>query len=176
NIKSDEIVRLAHGQAVVEARQAIDGECRILSACASASAVPGEVFAGEARYSGKVRFDCLAQFGDKVDCISVVAEFSDKIAAADITTGMKIAFIPEVINVEASVDGGAVAEPEQGIYAEKQTVEHCALCAEQSETVYVADSVSAGKASEVLFVTSKAVVTGAQAADGAVKVTGAVYS
>lgn len=196
-IKSDQLTCLAHGQAVVEARQAIDGECRILSANASASTVPGEIFAGEARYSGKVRFDCLAQFGDKVDCVSVVAEFSDKITSPDIATGMKVVFVPEVINVEASVDGGAVkavavvdvkaiavksveytciADTENGIYAEKQTVEHCVLCAEQSETVYVADSVSTGKACEVLFVTSKAVVTGAQAGDGVVKVSGAVYS
>lgn len=187
---------IAHGQAVVEARSAIDGECKILSVSAQASATPGEVFTGEARYNGKVTFDCIVQTGAGLDGMSVAAEFSDKISAADIITGMSVVLIPEVVNAEAVVDGGAVkltavvditavcvasaeygcvAELADNVYAETATVEHCEKRAEQSETVYVTDGTDAGVMAEALFASAKAVVTGADAQDGTVKVTGTVY-
>ncbi len=196
NIKSDVISGLAHGQAVVEARQTVDGECRILSVSASAVTVPGEVFTGEARYTGKVVFDCLAAIDDKVECISVVSEFSDKITSPSIVAGMNVTLLPEVINAEANNDGGAIkmvavvdtallavlsreetgiATTDEGIYAETQPVETCMLRAEQSETVYLSDSVPC-KAGEVLFATSKVVVSSTEASDGAIKVSGAVYT
>lgn len=197
NIKCDEIACLAHGQAVVEARQAVDGECKILSACAHAEATPGEVFTGEARYNGKVAFDCLVLTGDKVDCVSATAEFSDKIASPAIVAGMNVILMPETVNVEAVADGGAIkltavvdtaaiavtgaetdclVDPEPGVYAEKRTVERCVLKSQQTETVYVTDSIASDKLGEILFVTGRAVINGAEAADGAIKVTGALYS
>ena len=42
-IKSDEICAIARGQAVVEARQMLDGDCRVLSAAAVADVRPSEV-------------------------------------------------------------------------------------------------------------------------------------
>lgn len=196
NIKNDVIAGLAHGQAVVEARQVTDGECRILSVSASAVTVPGEVFTGEARYTGRVVFDCLAAIDGKLECISVVSEFSDKITSPSIAAGMRVTLLPEVINVEASCDGGAikavavvdtaliavvsreetaVAATDDGIYAETLPVECCVLRAEQSETAYLSDSVPC-KAGEVLFASSKAVVSSAEAGDGEIKVSGAVYT
>ncbi len=196
-IKSDEIVYAARGQAVVEARQPLESECRILSVTASASTMPSEVFAGEARYAGKVRFDCIVLIDGRIDCISSVAEFSDKIVSPAIASGSAVTLMPEVINVEASADGGTLkavavvdtvavttksdeysclAEPDDGIYAEKRTVEYCTVCAEQAESVYVTDSVGAAKITDILCATSRAVVTGAEAASGEVKVTGTVYS
>lgn len=187
---------IAHGQAVVEARSTVDGECKILSVSAHAEATPGEVFTGEARYNGKVTFDCIALAGDKLDGFSVVAEFSDKIVSSDIASGMSVALIPEVVNTEASADGGAVkltavvdvtaiavtsaeygcvTELPDNVYAETQTVEHCEKRAGETETVYLTDGIDAGGISEVLFAAGRAVVTGADAQDGAVKVTGAVY-
>lgn len=196
NITCDEIAFPAHGQAVVEARAQAEGEFKILSVTAAASATPTEVFAGEVRYTGKVRFDCLVLAEGKIDCISAVAEFSDKIASPDITSGMKITLMPEVINVEAEKNGGTIkmvavvdttavatvsheyaccGNTADNVYTETQTIEHCALRAEQSETVYVTDSVSS-KATEVLYVSSRAVVTDVTPKGDEVKVSGTVYS
>ncbi len=197
NIKSDEILCVARGQAVVEARQNVDGNCRVLSASASAVTNPSEVFAGEARYVGKVAFDCLIAVEDGVQCISAVAEFSDKITSPDFTSNSHVTLIPDVINVEAHVEGGTLkmiavvdvsavstvgeecpcmAATDDGVYAEKRTVEYSTVSGTQTETVYVVDSITESKIAEVLFTTSRAVITSAEAADGEVKVAGAVYS
>ena len=161
-IKSDELSFAARGQAVVEARQPLETECRVLSVSAAAATTPSEVFAGEARYIGKVKFDCLVLTGGRVECMSAVAEFSDKITSPAIVAGAAVNIVPEVINVEASAEGGTLkavavvdttavtatseeysclAEPDDGVYAEKRAVEYCTVCAEQTETAYVTDSV-----------------------------------
>lgn len=197
NIKSDKIKKIAHGQAVVEARKPLDGDYTVLSASASATAVPGEVFAGEARYLGKVYFDCLALVGDKVECVSAVAEFSDKVTSPDIATGMAVVMLPEVINVEASIEGGdlklvavvdtdaiatvsaeynCLTQPDEGIYAETCSVAYSVAAQAQTETVYLTDSFGLQKAAEILFATSRAVVTNAESADGEIRVSGAVYT
>lgn len=196
-IKSDEISTLARGQAVVEARSKLENECRILSASCSAVTVPSEVFAGEARYMGKVNFDCLVLVDNRIECVSTVAEFSDKITAPEIAAGMNVTLVPEVVNIEASIEGdtlkavavvdtsataavgneyNCLAEPDDGIYAEKRTVNYCTVCAEQSESVYITDSVSAAKITDIICTSSRAVVTGAESAEGEVKVSGAVYT
>lgn len=197
NIKSDEIACIARGQAVVEARQNLDRECRILSASACAVTTPSEVFAGEARYIGKVRFDTLVLVGDEIECISEIAEFSDKITSPAITAGTAITLVPEIVNVEATLEPGVlktvavvdtsaiavvsdehscISSPSDGIYAETRTVEYCTVSAEQSETVYITDSIGAAKLDEVICVSSRIVVTGAEAADGEIKVTGTLYT
>lgn len=196
-IKSDELSFAARGQAVVEARQPLESECRILSVSATAATTPSEVFAGEARYIGKVKFDCIVLTNGRVECMSVVAEFSDKIASPTIVAGATVNIVPEVINVEASAEGGTLkavavvdttavvvasdeysclSDPDDGIYAEKRAVEYCTVCAEQSETAYVTDSVSGAKCAEILCSTSRAVVTAAEAVDGEIKVSGSVYT
>ncbi|MDE6401020.1 MAG: DUF3794 domain-containing protein [Clostridiales bacterium] len=196
-IKSDELSFAARGQAVVEARQPLETECRVLSVSATAATTPSEVFAGEARYIGKVKFDCLVLVGDRVECMSAVAEFSDKITSPAIAAGSAVNIVPEVINVEASAEGGTLkavavvdtvavttateeysclAEPDEGVYAEKRAVEYCTVCAEQTETAYVADSVGGAKCAEILCSTSRAVVTAAEACDGEIKVSGSVYT
>ena len=196
-IKSDELSFAARGQAVVEARQPLESECRILSVSATAATTPSEVFAGEARYIGKVKFDCIVLTNGRVECMSVVAEFSDKITSPTIVAGATVNIVPEVINVEASAEGGTLkavavvdttavvvasdeyscfSDPDDGIYAEKRAVEYCTVCAEQSETAYVTDSVSGAKCAEILCSTSRAVVTAAEAVDGEIKVSGSVYT
>ena len=197
NIKSDEIVWIARGQAVVEARQPINSDCKVLSVSASAVTTPSEIFAGEARYVGKVTFDCLLSVDGGVQCVTAVAEFSDKITSPDITAGTAVTLIPEVVNVEASIDGGSlkmvavvdtaavavtgneyscILQPDDGIYAEKRTISYSTSCAAETETMYVTDSVGATRISEVMFSTSRAIVTGAESLDGEIKVSGAVYT
>ncbi|MDE5562554.1 MAG: hypothetical protein K2J01_03285 [Clostridiales bacterium] len=197
NIKSDEIVWIARGQAVVEARQPINNDCKVLSASATAVTTPSEVFAGEARYVGKTTFDCMVLVDGAVQCVTAVAEFSDKITSPQITAGTAVTLIPEVINVEATIENGTlkavavvdtaavavvdneyacIAQPDDGIYAEKRTVSYSTACADVSEIVYVTDSVGAPKITDVLFSASRAIVTGAEATDGEIKVSGAVYT
>lgn len=197
NIKSDEIVWIARGQAVVEARQPINSDCKVLSVSAAAVTTPSEIFAGEARYVGKVTFDCLLSVDGGVQCVTAVAEFSDKITSPDITAGTAVTLIPEVVNVEASIDGGTlktvavvdtaavavvgreyscILQPDDGIYAEKRTISYSTSCAAETETMYVTDSVGATRISEVMFSTSRAIVTGAEALDGEIKASGAVYT
>ncbi|MBD5131888.1 MAG: hypothetical protein HDT28_04770 [Clostridiales bacterium] len=194
SIKSDGI-GVARGQAVVEARSSYDGACRILSVSATAALSPSEVFAQEARYQGKVTFDCLALIGERVECISAVAEFSDKITSPVIAAGSLISLTPDIINVEASAEGGIIkavavvdvtatvvasnevaclAAPDEGVYANYREVEYCTLAAESNEVVYVSDRASA-KYADILYTTARAAVSGVEAADGEIKVSGNVY-
>lgn len=197
NIKSDEIKTIARGQAVVEAHRPIDGEFRVLSVSASATATPSEVFAGEARYVGKVVFDCFIAVDGEVKCVTNTAEFSDKITSADIAAGTAVTLVPDVINVEATIEGGAIkavavvdvaavavaddsyaciTAPDDGIYAETCTATYCMASASENETVYITDSVGAPKITEVLCAESRAVVTSAEALSGEVKTSGTVYT
>lgn len=197
NIKSDEIVWIARGQAVVEARTPINGECKVLSVSASAVTTPSEVFAGEARYVGKVTFDCLVFVDGAVNSVTSVAEFSDKITSPDITAGTAVTLVPDIVNVEATIDGGTlkavavvdtaavavvdneylcIAQPDDGIYAEKRTISYSTACAEESETLYVTDSVGATRIKDIMFSTARAIVTNADATEGEIKVSGAVYT
>lgn len=197
NIKSDGIVSIARGQAVVEAKSPVEQECKILSASAWAVTTPGEIFAGEIRYNGKVTFDCLVLADNNIECVTAVAEFSDKITAADITAGMIVTLVPEVINVEATMDGGNIklvavvdtaamtvvsreynclSVPDEGIYAEKRDVEYVTVSAEQSETVYIADSTAVNKVNGVVSAVGRVAIGSAEAADGEIKVNGTLYT
>ncbi len=196
-IKSDEIVALAHGQAVVEARQILDGEAKVLSVTATCYVRPSEVFAGEARYAGRVRFDCLVVSGGEVKCISTVSEFSDKIASPKIGIGINPVITPEVVNCEARADGGTLnmtavvdttlraavhcdcdcmTEPEAGIYAEKREIEFGSVVDEPTETLYITDSIEGAKVGEIMYAVSRAVVSNAECAPDEVKVSGSVYT
>ena len=196
-IKSDEIRVIARGQAVVEARQMLDSDGKILSITANADVRPSEVFAGEARYAGKVRFDCLMLNDGKVECVSAVADFSDKITSPDIAAGITPVITFEITNCEATVDGGSlklvavidteltgamrsececIAEPEQGIYAEKCELKYSEVTAEQSELFYLTDALQNVKARDVLSTSSTVVITGAECTVDEVKISGAVYT
>lgn len=197
SIKSDDLSEIARGQAVVEARQSVEGECRVLSVSAACAVTPGEVFAGEARYSGKVKFDCLVMQDGKISCITAVADFSDKITASVITAGMNPVITAEIVNTESSFDNGTLkltavvdtaayavthcdftclSEPEQGIYEETRALEYCTAVSEITETAYLTDAVSNAKADEILCALSTVSVTNAECGEDAVKLTGTVYT
>ncbi len=198
NIKSDELVSVARGQAVVEARQILERDCRVLSVTANATVAVSEVFTGEARYTGKVRFDCITLTENGVECVAAVAEFSDKITSTDIAVGTDVVLVPEIINCEAAADGGALklvavvdtsalavrgnscacadVSATDGIYADFKQIEYCTVVCEKSETAYVNDSLDNVKANDVLCATARAVVTNVDCADGEVKVAGTVYA
>lgn len=198
NIKSDELIAVARGQAVVEARQVMERDCRVLSVTANPTVAVSEVFTGEARYTGKVRFDCMTLTENGVECVAAVAEFSDKITSPDIAVGTDITLVPELINCEAAADGGALklvavvdtaalavrsntcacadVSATDGVYADYKELEYCTVVSEQTETIYVNDSIDNVKAADVLCASARAVVTGVDCADGEVKLSGSVYS
>lgn len=197
NIKSDKLVILARGQAVVEASRPLEKNAAVLSVSAAAFVTPGEVFAGEARYLGRVKFDCLLSVDDRIECVSAIAEFSDKITAPAIETGMSVALLPEVINAEASAENGnlkmtavvdtdAVAAvsracdclktPDDGVYVERRAISYSSASERVTETAYMTDTVALSKASEILCSSSRAVVSSAQCFDGEIKVAGSVYT
>lgn len=196
-IKSDEIAKIASGQAVVEARQALGFDCRVLSVSAGVYAMPGEVFAGEARYSGKVKFDCIVIRDDKPECVSAVAEFTDKISSSEITAATVPVLMPEVINAEAQVVDGmlkAIAvvdsalygvkrcstecagELENGVYAEKTELEYDTVVSEATDTAYISDSMSDVKTGEVMYTSSTPALTKVECGSGEVTISGAVYT
>lgn len=193
---SDRLTTITRGQAVVEARQPVpDGN--ILCVTAVACATPSEIFAGEVRYTGKVDFSCLVACADGIKCITAVAEFSDKITSPAISADTPLFLVPEVINTEASMDGGTlkavavvdtsvvgvtgeqyscICPPIDGVFTQTATVDYCRRGGYERETAYITDSIAAEKVDTVLCSTSRAVVTEASAADGEVKVSGAVYT
>lgn len=196
-IKSDEIVTLARGQAVVEARKILDGETKVLSVTATCYVRPSEVFAGEARYAGRVRFDCLVYTDGATKCISTVSEFSDKITSPKIGIGLNPIITPEIVNCEARADGGTLkmtavvdttlraavhcdcdcmGDPESGIYSEKCSVEYSTVVVEPTDTLYITDSIEGAKLAEILYSSSCAVVTGAECGADEIKLSGAVYT
>ncbi len=196
-IKSDEIIQIARGQAVVEARQPIDKDCKVLSVSATACARPSEVFTGEVRYAGKVRFDCLVFAAGKTECISTVAEFSDKITSPKVTVGLNPQIIADVVNCEATADGGGVKmvavvdtvldaavhcdcetviPDDGGIYTERKTIGYGTVIGEPSEVVYITDAVTDVKATDVLCVTSRAVINTVESGADEIKISGCVYS
>ena len=196
-IKSDEIVQIARGQAVVEARQPIERDCKVLSVSATACARPSEVFTGEVRYAGKVRFDCLVFSSGKLDCISTVAEFSDKINSPKIGIGLNPQIVADVVNCEATYEGGAVKMVavidttvdaaihndcdaydgnDDGIYVERKTVSYGTVIGEPTEVVYISDAVTDIKATDVLCVTSRAVIDTVESGADEIKISGNVYS
>ncbi len=201
-INSGEIKKFAVGQAVVETRLQIektddDGEIKLLSASAHAVTAPSEVFAGEARYAGKVKFDIIVLRGGKVECLSTIVEFTDKILSPDITGGMTVMLASDVVNCEAAKENGSIkavavvdtalygivnatVEPlsgaEDGVFTENKTAEFCSIVASATENAYVSDSANCGKAEEILCFDSCAVLTGAECADDEIKISGTVYT
>lgn len=197
SIKSDDLSEIARGQAVVEARQQIEGECRVLSVSAVCAVTPVEVFAGEARYTGKVKFDCLIMHDGIISCITSIADFSDKISAADITAGMTPVLVAEIVNTDSTLENGALklnavvdttmyavrhcdfscmSEPEQGIYAEKRDIVYSTVISELNETAYLTDGMSDVKASEVLCTLSTVAISSAECGEDDVKLSGSVYT
>ncbi len=168
--------RLAAGQAVVEARLLPAGFTvgKVLSASADVSVVAGEVFTGEARYSGKANFRVLVLDGEGV-CRSLdyVAEFSDKLMGEGITTRtqpifdscvldtdivlateteIKLACVAEVWllgvaeeSVHALTSGG------DGIYTHDDRLDYTRLSGRGSESHGFSETVDAQGVDELLF-------------------------
>lgn len=105
-IKTEEKLALKRSQAVVEARLVPpDGITvkKVLSVSCDSSVGAAEVFAGEARYNGKVDFTVLYVGSDgETSVMETRAEFTDKIVDERITGRINPFFLSGILDVDAS--------------------------------------------------------------------------
>lgn len=193
--------RLASGQAVIEARLLPAGFTvgRVLSASADVGVVPGEVFTGEARYSGKANFRVLVLDGDGV-CRSLdyVAEFSDKLTGENITAGMQPVFGVSVLDtdivlateheiklacvaeVQCSGVGGApvscLTSGGEGVYTHDDRVAFTRLSGRGNESHSFSDTVAVPGMEELLFVEPRCVVVKRAVDTDCVRVEGVIVT
>ena len=105
--------KVASAQAVTEARLLpAPGTviARVLSITATSKVGASEVFAGEARYGGRVDFTVLfVDVDGKNHSITHSAEFSDKIESPLVTADMKADFTSEVLDTDVvNVSSGEI--------------------------------------------------------------------
>ncbi len=167
---------LATGQAVVEARLLPSGFTvgKVLSASADVTVTAGEVFTGEARYSGKANFRVLVLDGDGI-CRSLdyVAEFSDKLVGDGITAQtqpildcrvldtdivlateheIKLACVAQVrLTAVSGEDVRCLTAGGEGIYTHDDRLDYTRLSCRGSESHSFSDTVAMPNVDELLF-------------------------
>lgn len=172
-------------QAVVEARLLPPSGVAIASVLSEVSdcvASVSEVFTGEARYSGRVNFKVLFVDSDSHNhCLDYNADFSDKIAAEELTSSSKPIIIAKIIDTDTvSVSESeiklacvveitmifSVCEPTamlmnggENVYTHDDRLEYNRLIAECGECFEVTDSLNDVKASNLLLSQARIVVT-----------------
>lgn len=195
-VKNDVMSEVARGQAVVEARVECAGG-KLLSVNSAVTAAVSEVFVGEVRYSGRVRFDCLIDGENGVECVSGVADFSDHMTSSAVLAGMNPTITAKIINVDSTLDNGAiklvavvdtvatascrrdfsvVKDIADGVYTENRELRYCSVLLEPHETLYVSDTVSGVNCSSVLFCSSHVVVSDVRCGNNEVAISGKAYT
>jgi len=177
--------RLCVKQTVVEARLLSASEAtiaKVLAVAADCQVNLGEVFAGEARYSGRVGFKAIFVDSEgKNGCMDYSADFTDKLLDEKIRAGSKPMISAHVLDtdivevtaaslmlacvVETALD--AVTEEEvsaltaggEGIYTHDVRTEFSRLVGETSASFTVQDEIKDLKAGKVLLSEAKAVLS-----------------
>lgn len=181
--KLDSMRKLCSGQAVVEARlipQPGAAITRVLSTSCSCSVAVTEVFAGEARYNGRVNFKVLyVDEGGSNHSMDYNADFTDKITDEKISAGVKVKISGRILDTDiVSVSEGeiklaAVVESElmlaasdevkylsgggENIYTNDDRIDYCRLAAEANDNFIVTDNVADVKVVKILLAEAKAV-------------------
>ncbi|MDR2202491.1 MAG: hypothetical protein LBP26_07050 [Clostridiales bacterium] len=185
--KFDSLKRLCSSQAVVEAKLMPSSGvalAKILSIATDVTVSPGEVFAGEARYAGRVSFkviftdpdgaahsmDYNADFTDKLVCDDITAKVRPSVSAAILDTDIvavdereiKLACVVEV-NLDAVVCECAdiLVKGGENVYTHEDRFEYSRLTAESAENFTVSDVFRDVKYADVLLSEPRIVVTGA---------------
>ncbi|HPD03172.1 MAG TPA: DUF3794 domain-containing protein, partial [Clostridia bacterium] len=102
-IKSDSLQALESQQSVVESalsEAASEGITQILSLSAEAKVLAVEAVAGEARVTGRVNFKLLYLSEDEPKSLDIFADFTERVAHADITPSLKLTASMTVIDAE----------------------------------------------------------------------------
>ena len=198
--KLDSLRRLCSSQAVVEAKLLPSSGAtiaRVLSIATDCTVSPSEVFAGEARYNGRVCFkvvfadgeggnhsmDYNADFTDKLACEQIVAGIRPVISASILDTDVvsvdereiKLACVVEV-NLDAVMQDGVnvLTGGGENVYTHDDKIEYTRLVAECSDSFTVSDSMSDVKCKDVLLAEPKIVLSSVRAGLDSVTVSGKI--
>lgn len=182
-VKLDYQKRLCTSQAVVEARLQPEGQlqiAKVLSIATDCTVKESEVFASEARYSGKVNFKIIyvdttganqsmnydAEFTDKIVCDKIKAGMSmhlvSSILDTDIVsvenTQIKLACVVEVsLDAVCSEEVNALVSGGESVYTQSDNIEYSSLVARQNQSFEVSDVLQGVDCSRVLLVEPKIV-------------------
>lgn len=176
--------RLTSAQAVVEARllSGSSSIAKVLSVATDAIVNPSEVFAGEARYSGRVNFKVLAvDSGGANHSIDYNADFTDKLVCDALVAGMvpllsakvldtdivqvtereiKLACVVEVyLDIVAQEPMRCLTSGGEGIYTHDDRIDFCVLAASADMSFTVADTMSKVAANNILLSEARIIIT-----------------
>lgn len=200
--KLDNLKRVCSSQAVVEARLLPSGGAsisRVLSIGTDCSVTPSEVFAGEARYNGKVSFqvifvdteganhsmDYSADFTEKLTNDSIIAGLKPVITANILDTDivsvdereLKLACVVEVSldavlseNINILTNGG------NDVYTHEESIEYAKLVSEVNETFIVNDTITDVECTSIMLTEAKVVVTNRRASIDSVVIEGRIVN
>lgn len=183
-IKTEERNWLCRSQAVVEAKMIPSPDvsiAKVLSVECKSSISAAEVFAGEARYNGKVEFSALFLDGNGVPRVmEYQAEFTDKITDEKINGKIKPYFTSSILDVDIASAGSNEIKPAcvveitlvadcanqvkcltscgEGVYTKDEKMSYFKLVCSDRKNITVTDSVENVKFDRVLKSSSVAVV------------------
>lgn len=191
--------KIASAQAVAEARLLpAPGTviARVLSITAASRVGASEVFAGEARYGGRVDFTVLfVDVDGKNHSITHSTDFSDKIESPLVTADMKADFTSEVLDtdvvnvssgeiklaavVEIRLDADTSEEIRYltggtGVYSDGEEIEYCVFKAGGTGTANLSSTIQDVKITDILASEYRAVVTTRTAATDSITVNGLI--
>lgn len=201
-VKFDSRRRLAVTQAVVEARllpQPGTVIARVLSITAVSSVTSGELFAGEARYGGRVDMRVLfvdvdgrnhaieqsADFSGRVESEQIGSDatpvFSSRIIDTDVTAvspgEIKLAVVAEVaLDADAGQTVRYLSAGGEGLFCRDASVDYTRLVGSGEGTFSLKAEIGGVRKGALLSADHRAVVTGCTAQSGSVLVKGLIVS
>ncbi len=197
-IKTEERNWLCRSQAVVEAKMIPSPDvsiAKVLSVECKSSISAAEVFAGEARYNGKVDFSALFLDGNGVPRVmEYQAEFTDKITDEKINGGIKPCFTASVLDVDIASAGSNEIKPAcvveitlvadcskqikcltscgESVYAKNDKTDYFKLVCSERKIVTVTDSVANVKFERILKSGGVAVIKRVSALNDSIMIEG----
>ena len=198
--KPESLRRLCSSQAVVEAKLLPSSGAtiaRVLSIATDCTVSPSEVFAGEARYNGRVCFkvvfadseggnhsmDYNADFTDKLSCEQIVAGIRPVISASILDTDVvgvdereiKLACVVEV-NLDAVMGNGVnlLTGGGENIYTHDDKIEYTRLVCDGTDSFAVSDSMTDVKCKDILLAEPRIILSSVRAGLDSVVVDGKI--
>ncbi len=198
--KPDSLRRLCSSQAVVEAKLLPSSGAtiaKVLSIATDCTVSPSEVFAGEARYNGRVCFkvvfadaeggnhsmDYNADFTDKLSCDQIVAGIRPVISASILDTDVvsvdereiKLACVVEV-NLDAVKGTGVnlLTGGGENVYTHDDKIEYTRLVCENTDGFSVSDGMTDVKCKDILLAEPRIILSSVRAGLDSVVVDGKI--
>ena len=198
--KLDSLKRLCSSQAVVEAKLLPSSGAtitKVLSIATDCVVSPSEVFAGEARYNGRVCFKVVFADAEGVNhSMDYNADFTDKLTCEQIVAGIRPVINArildtDVVNVDereiklacvVEVDLDAVMQDSinvltsggENVYTHDDKLEYTRLACECADSFAVSDSMTDVKCKDVLLAEPRIIVSSARAGLDSIVVAGKI--